>query len=69
VLLSRVSNPAQIVLACTTDHRNAPAGPANYGTSYEVFSNTVPLTAGKTVRSVTLPDQPSIHVFALSLTP
>ncbi|WP_063772132.1 NEW3 domain-containing protein [Kitasatospora mediocidica] len=58
---------AQIVL--TTDHRNTPAGPANYGTSYRVFSNTVPLTAGKTVRTVTLPDQPAIHLFALSIKP
>jgi len=56
-------------VAITTDHRDTPTGPADYGTSYQVFSNTVPLTAGKTVRSVTLPDQPAIHVFALSVTP
>lgn len=56
-------------IAVTTDHRDTPAGPANYGTSYQVFSNTVPLTAGKTVRTVTLPNQPAIHVFALSVTP
>ena len=34
-----------------------------------MFSNTVPLTAGKTVRSVTLPEQAAIHVFALSIAP
>jgi hypothetical protein len=55
--------------ALTTDHRDTPAGPANFGTSYRVFTNTVPLTAGKTVSSVTLPDQSAIHVFALSVTP
>ncbi|MDH6575292.1 NEW3 domain-containing protein [Kitasatospora sp. MAP5-34] len=58
---------AQTVI--TTDHRNTPSGPANYGISYRVFSNTVPLTAGKTVKSVTLPNQPAIHLFALSITP
>lgn len=55
--------------ALTMDHRNTPAGPANFGISYRVFSNTVPLTPGKTVRMVTLPDQPAIHVFALSVAP
>ncbi|MFI5634933.1 NEW3 domain-containing protein [Streptomyces sp. NPDC051664] len=58
---------AQTVL--TMDHRNTPAGPANFGVSYRVFSNTVPLTAGKTVRTVTLPNQPAIHVFALAVKP
>jgi len=57
------------LVALTTDHRDTPTGPADYGTSYQVFSNTIPLTAGKTVRSVTLPNQPAIHVFALSITP
>ncbi|QMU77003.1 alpha-galactosidase [Streptacidiphilus sp. PB12-B1b] len=56
-------------VALTTDHRDTPTGPANYGISYQVFSNTVPLTAGKTVQSVTLPDQPAIHLFALSVAP
>ncbi len=56
-------------VAITTDHRDTPTGPANFGISYQVFSNTVPLTAGKTVRSVTLPNQPAIHLFALSITP
>ncbi|MFC1415221.1 NEW3 domain-containing protein [Streptacidiphilus cavernicola] len=56
-------------VALTTDHRDTPTGPANYGTSYQVFSNTIPLTVGKTVQSITLPNQPAIHVFALSITP
>ncbi|WP_063770993.1 NEW3 domain-containing protein [Streptacidiphilus neutrinimicus] len=55
--------------AFTTDHRDTPTGPANYGTSYGVFTNTVPLTPGKTVRYVTLPNAPAIHVFALTVQP
>ncbi|WP_063836144.1 NEW3 domain-containing protein [Actinacidiphila yeochonensis] len=56
-------------VAITTDHRDTPSGPANFGTKYQVFTNTVPLTAGKTVAAVTLPEQPAIHVFALALQP
>jgi len=56
---------AKIVL--TTDHRDTPTGPADFGTSYQVFSNTVPLTPGKTVAGVTLPDDSAIHIFALSI--
>ncbi|MER7583564.1 NEW3 domain-containing protein [Kitasatospora sp. NPDC097691] len=55
--------------ALTMDHRNTPTGPANYGISYGVFTNTVPLTPGKTVRTVRLPDAPTIHVFALAVQP
>ncbi|MEY9874255.1 alpha-galactosidase [Streptacidiphilus sp. MAP12-33] len=55
--------------AFTTDHRNTPTGPANFGISYGVFTNTVPLTPGKTVQAVTLPDAPAIHVFALTIQP
>ncbi|SEK57889.1 NEW3 domain-containing protein [Streptacidiphilus jiangxiensis] len=55
--------------AFTTDHRNTPTGPANFGISYGVFTNTVPLTPGKTVATVTLPNAPAIHVFALTVQP
>ncbi|MFD9688744.1 NEW3 domain-containing protein [Kitasatospora sp. NPDC059088] len=55
--------------AFTTDHRNTPTGPANYGTTYGVFTNTVPLTPGRTIRSITLPDAPALHVFALTVQP
>ncbi|WP_307806345.1 NEW3 domain-containing protein [Streptomyces sp. FH025] len=55
--------------AFTMDHRNTPTGPANFGISYGVFTNTVPLTPGKTIRSVRLPDAPAIHVFALTVQP
>lgn len=55
--------------AFTTDHRNTPTGPGNFGTGYGVFTNTVPLTPGKTIRSVTLPSAAAIHVFALAVQP
>ena len=58
---------AEVALA--TDHRDTPSGPANQGTAYDVFSNTVPLTAGKQIATVTLPSQSSIHVFAMSVQP
>ncbi|HEV3358932.1 MAG TPA: NEW3 domain-containing protein [Pseudonocardiaceae bacterium] len=53
--------------AITTDHRDTPTGPANYGNDYYVFYNTVPVDPGKTVATVTLPNAQEIHVFALSL--
>ncbi|MBF9072069.1 NEW3 domain-containing protein [Streptacidiphilus fuscans] len=53
--------------AFTMDHRNTPTGPANYGISYGVFTNTVPLLPGKTVRSVTLPEEPAIHIFGITV--
>lgn len=52
--------------AVTTDHRNTPSGPANQGTAYDVFYNTIPITAGKAIATVTLPATPAIHVFAVS---
>ena len=57
------------VPAITTDHRNTPSGPANFGTSYQVFYNSIPIDATKTVSTVTLPSRQSIHVFALSVQP
>ncbi|MGW0766060.1 NEW3 domain-containing protein [Streptomyces sp. NPDC002676] len=51
----------------TTDHRNTPAGPANFGIGYKLFGNSVPLTAGKTIRTITLPDADPIHVFAITV--
>ncbi|MGW1162014.1 hypothetical protein ACWD5Q_24510 [Streptomyces sp. NPDC002513] len=51
----------------TTGHRNTPTGPANFGIGYKLFGNSVPLTAGKTIRTVTLPDAEPIHVFAINV--
>ena len=56
-------------VAITTNHRDTPSGPANFGISYQVFTNTVPLTAGKTVASVTLPNEAAIHIFGLAIQP
>ncbi|WP_328535602.1 NEW3 domain-containing protein [Streptomyces sp. NBC_00344] len=55
------------VTVATADHRNTPDGPANFGVGYKLFGNSVPLTEGKTVESVTLPDEDAIHIFALSV--
>jgi hypothetical protein len=55
--------------AIVTDHRNTPSGPANFGTSYQVFYNSVPIDAAKTVATVTLPSKQSIHIFAVSVQP
>jgi len=55
--------------AITTDHRNTPSGPANFGTSYQVFYNSIPLDASKTVATVTLPAKQSIHLFAVAVQP
>ncbi|MFD7857857.1 endo-alpha-N-acetylgalactosaminidase family protein [Streptomyces microflavus] len=47
-----------------TNKANAAGGPVD-GT-HRMYYNSVPLEAGKTVRSLTLPDAPALHVFALS---
>jgi hypothetical protein len=52
-----------------TDHRDTPAGPANYGINYDIFYNTVPFDAGKTVAKVTLPNAPALHIFAMEIKP
>ncbi|MCQ4081878.1 NEW3 domain-containing protein [Streptomyces sp. RB6PN25] len=54
-------------VAIITDHRDTPSGPANFGTDYDVFSNTIPLTAGKQIATVTLPGDSAIHIFAISV--
>lgn len=53
--------------AVITNYRNTPAGPANVGTAYDVFYNSIPLDATKTVAQVTLPDDPAIHIFAVTV--
>ncbi|WP_370373268.1 NEW3 domain-containing protein [Catenulispora sp. GP43] len=51
----------------TTTYRNTQSGPANQGNQYNVYYNSVPLTPGKTVSGVQLPQNPSIHVFAMGV--
>jgi alpha-galactosidase len=50
-------------------NRDTPAGPADFGTDYDLFYNTIPLTAGKTVASITLPASSVIHIFAVAIKP
>lgn len=49
------------------DHRNTQSGPANYGITYRVFANSVPLDPARTVAYVTLPANAAIHVFDMAL--
>ncbi|MFE7215507.1 NEW3 domain-containing protein [Streptomyces sp. NPDC057611] len=51
----------------TTTYRNTPSGPANHDNDYRVYYNSVPLTPGKTVAAVQLPQNSSLHVFALGV--
>jgi len=53
--------------AIVTDHRDTPSGPANYGTAYDVFYNTIAIDPAKTVATVTLPSDPAIHIFAMTV--
>ncbi|MEE4540389.1 glycoside hydrolase family 3 C-terminal domain-containing protein [Streptomyces sp. V4-01] len=55
-------------LVATTAHWNRPAGstnPANQKVS--LYAASVPLTSGKSVRYVTLPVNPELHVFATAV--
>ena len=55
--------------AIVTDHRNTPSGPANFGIDYDVFYNAIQIDPAKTVATVTLPNDPAIHVFAVTVQP
>lgn len=52
----------------TMQGRNTPSGPANFNYTYHVYYNSIPLTAGKTVASVTLPEVSVMHIFAMTVT-
>jgi hypothetical protein len=54
-------------LAFSTKGRNTPDGLADTAYDYRLFTNTVPLSAGKQVASVELPDNSSIHIFSWSI--
>jgi hypothetical protein len=53
--------------AIVTDHRNTQGGPANFGNAYDVFYNSIPIDATKTVAMVTLPSPLAIHIFAMTV--
>ncbi|HEY1623587.1 MAG TPA: carbohydrate-binding protein [Streptosporangiaceae bacterium] len=66
--------PSGGTLAISSAYQNRP-GNTTYATSGNIFSETVALTAGKTVASVTLPSggalasgTPALHVFAIAAT-
>jgi len=50
-------------------NRDTPSGPADYGTDYDLFYNTIPIMAGKTVAAITLPASSVIHIFAVAIHP
>ncbi|MFI1092601.1 NEW3 domain-containing protein [Streptomyces sp. NPDC020917] len=56
---------AQPVIIST--YRNTPSGPANHGYQYDVYYNSVPLAQGKTVAAVQLPQNSSLHIFAVGV--
>ncbi|MFI5061841.1 MAG: hypothetical protein ACHP7F_10355, partial [Actinomycetales bacterium] len=53
-------------VAISTNGRNTPSGYADSAYAYRVFYNSIPLTQGKIIATVTLPTSTSIHVFAFS---
>jgi para-nitrobenzyl esterase len=50
-----------------TSHRDTPSGPANYGLDFDLYYNSIPITPGKTVATVTLPYNGKIHIFAIAV--
>ncbi|NNC14031.1 hypothetical protein HII28_19405 [Planctomonas sp. JC2975] len=56
-------------LAIDSVGNNGPSGHYHAGVHYGVFYNTVPLDQGKTVQTVTLPNAPNLHLFALTAKP
>ena len=55
------------VRVLSMNHRDTQVGPANYGITYGVFYNTIPLDPGKRVASVVLPTNAAVHVFAMAV--
>ncbi|MFI8454501.1 glycoside hydrolase family 27 protein [Kitasatospora sp. NPDC085464] len=52
--------------AITTTHRNSPHGPDQFGTKYVVSYASVSVPDGKTLQSITLPDNAALHIFSLT---
>jgi alpha-galactosidase len=50
-------------------NRDTPSGPADFGTDYDLFYNTIPISPGKTVAAIILPISSLIHIFAIALRP
>ena len=64
---SSPSTPGESVAASTT-YRNASNGPDPYFTGFNLFSFALPLNPSKAVRSVTLPSDRNIVIFAADVT-
>jgi hypothetical protein len=61
--------PHGATLVAASQGRNTPSGYANAEYQYRVFANSIPVDPAKTVDLVTLPSNPSIHVFDMKLVP
>ena len=53
----------------TANYRNTQSGPANFGVGYHLYYWSAAIQPDKTVAMVSLPDNASMHVFAMSVTP
>ncbi|WP_328321448.1 glycoside hydrolase family 27 protein [Kribbella sp. NBC_00382] len=48
--------------------RNSTTGPSDAGTAYCTYTRSVPITSGKTLASITLPNTPNIRIFSIKAT-
>src|SRR5581483_7146951 len=53
-------------IAIITTYRNTPSG-QDTGQSWYVYATSVSLSAGKTIQSLTLPNDGQLHLFALAV--
>jgi hypothetical protein len=51
----------------TANYRNTRSGPANFGVGYHVYYWSAAIQPDKTVAMISLPDNASMHVFAMSV--
>ncbi|MFE7393671.1 NEW3 domain-containing protein [Streptomyces sp. NPDC057582] len=64
------TNPFGAEPVITAPYRNTPSGPGDKGRKWFVFYNSVPVTPGKSVAAVQLPQAlQSLHVFSIGITP
>ncbi|MFF2432819.1 hypothetical protein ACFVU4_01085 [Streptomyces sp. NPDC058107] len=62
----RARTRARAPVAVDSLGNNTPSGAANPAEHYRVFYKTVPLDESRTVESVTLPNDPALHIFGLA---
>lgn len=56
-------------MAVDSAGNNGPGGPDHAGTQYTISYNTIPTDQGKSVSAVTLPNNPTLHIFAMTVAP